>query len=188
MDEADRMELSDLSRAWWLPVVLGVVMVLYSFAVLSFTITTINAVAYGLGIGLLFAGFAELMLWRQVESWRWLVLIAGVVDIILAVMAFAWPDATFLVLARLIGWVLLLRGIIEIVRAFDDRHRGVPTWWAGMIIGVFNIVDAIWATRYPGREIVVLVLWVGIAVLTRGVLAIVAGFTLRGMGKRLAAA
>ncbi len=44
--------------------------------------------------------------------------------------------------------------------------------------------------RWPVRflaEIVVLTLWVGIAVLTRGILAIVAGFTLRGMGKRLAA-
>jgi len=166
---------------------MGVVMVLYAFAVLSFTITTVNAVAYGLGIGLLFAGIAELMLWGQVQTWRWLTLAAGIVDILLALAAFVWPDATFLVLARLVGWVLLIRGVIEIVRAFEDRHQDVQGWWAGMLIGVFSIVVAVWATRYPGRSIALLVLWVGIAVLTRGILAIVAGFTLRGMGKRLAA-
>ena len=181
MTRAERDELAFLSRAWWLPVVIGVLLVLYSFAVFSFTITTVKAIAWGLGVGLLVAGLAQLMLWKQVQSWRWLVLLAGILNLVLAAMAFAWPEATFLVMARLVGWVLLLSGIIDVVRSFEERRLGADGWWASLVIGLVSIVVAVWATRYPGREIALLVLWVGIAVMMRGAMLIVVGFTLRKM-------
>jgi uncharacterized membrane protein HdeD (DUF308 family) len=177
--------MADLSKAWWLPVVFGVFLMLYSFTVLSFSIRTVWAVSFGLGVGLIISGIAELALWRTATSWRWLVLASGVIDIGLGIAAFAWPQATFLVLARLVGWVLLIRGVISIVESFESRRLGDSGWWVLLLVGLLNIGIAFWATRYPGRSIVFLVLWVGLALMMRGLAAIAAGFALRSLGKEM---
>jgi uncharacterized membrane protein HdeD (DUF308 family) len=188
LSASEREDLGQIAKAWWIPVVVGVLLLLYSFTVLSFSIRTVWAISIGLGVGLLVSGIGGLFTWRAATSWRWLVLLSAVIDIVLAVVVFTWPGATFLVLARLVGWVLLLRGIIDILQSFEARRLGESGWWMLIVVGAFNIGVAFWATRYPGRSIVLLVLWVGISLLTRALVLIVAGFALRSAGKQVAAA
>jgi uncharacterized membrane protein HdeD (DUF308 family) len=188
LSASERQELTQLAKAWWMPVVVGVLLLLYSFTVLSFSIRTVWAISIGLGVGLLVSGIGGLFTWRAATSWRWLALAAAIIDLVLAVVVFTWPGATFLVLARLVGWVLLLRGIIDILQSFEARRLGESGWWMLIVVGAFNIGVAFWATRYPGRSIVLLVLWVGISLLTRALVLIVAGFALRSAGKQVAAA
>ena len=185
MSKMEQDDLAALSQAWWLPVVVGVMLMIYSFVVLSFTMSTVYAISIGLGIGLILSGIGDLIVWQSATSWRWLILLSALVDIGLGIAAFAWPHATFLVLARLIGWVLLLRGIISIVQSFEARRLGDTGWWILMVLGTLNIGIAFWASRYTGRGVVLLVLWVGIALMTRGMVAIAAGFALRSVGKEL---
>jgi uncharacterized membrane protein HdeD (DUF308 family) len=187
LSEPDREAITQFAKAWWVPVVVGVLLLLYSFIVLSFSIRTVWAVSIGLGVGLMVSGVGGLFTWRAATSWRWLALAMAIIDIVLAVIVFTWPGATFLVLARLVGWVLLIRGIIDILQSFEARRVGESGWWMLIVIGVFNIGIAFWATRYPGRSITILVLWVGIALLTRALVLIVAGFALRSAGKKVAA-
>lgn len=187
LSEDDREAITQLAKSWWVPVVVGVLLLLYSFTVLSFSIRTVWAVSIGLGVGLLVSGIGGLFTWRAATSWRWLVLASAIIDLVLAVLVFTWPGATFLVLARLVGWVLLLRGIIDIVQSFEARRVGESGWWMLLVVGAFNIGVAFWASRYPGRSIVLLVLWVGIALLTRALMLIAVGFALRSAGKRVAA-
>src|SRR6185295_6957719 len=59
-----------LTMNWWLPVVFGVLLILYAFVVLSFTIETVWAVAIGMGVGLILAGIAELMSTALMTSGR----------------------------------------------------------------------------------------------------------------------
>ena len=175
----DDDELSAITAKWWVPVVAGLFLVYYAFVVLSFTIETVWAVAVLLGTGLIVAGVAELAFSTMASSWRWLLIVIGIGDVALGVTAFAWPGATFLVLARLVGWVLVFRGVIELVRSFEARRLGASDWWFYALLGTFTIGVALWASRYAGRSIVLLVLWVGIALLSRGIAAIAAGFALR---------
>jgi uncharacterized membrane protein HdeD (DUF308 family) len=91
----------------------------------------------------------------------------------------AWRDIPGL--ARLVGWVLLFRGVVDIVRALEERRIGLSDWWILGLLGVVNIGVAFWAVRYVGSSIVVLVLWIGIALLMRGIAAIAAGFALRSL-------
>lgn len=177
-------DVDAIAKKWWIPVAVGICLILYAFIVLSFTIKTVWAVAIGLGIGLIASGIAELVYATIATSWRWLLVLIGLIDIGLGIAAFVWPEATFLVLARLVGWVLLFRGVVELIRAFEARRLGASDWWLFAVLGAFNIGIAFWATRYTGRSIVVLVLWVGIALLTRGIAAIVAGFALRSLRRR----
>ena len=83
------------------------------------------------------------------------------------------------------AWLLLLRGIIGIVGAFESKSAGVDLWWFPLLLALLEIAVAIWAVRYPGRSVVLLVLWIGIAAISRGITLMLAGFTVRAVGKAL---
>jgi uncharacterized membrane protein HdeD (DUF308 family) len=186
VEDRVRIDLSTATRMWWVPVAVGAALIFYAFIVLSFTITTVWAVALGLGIGLIMAGVGQIAYASLMSPLRWLVVALGALDIVLGIIAFAWPGATFLVLARLVGWVLLFRGIADVGRALEMRRLGSSDWWMLALLGALSIAVAFWAVRYVDTSIVLLVLWIGIALLTRGISAIIAGFALRSFGRQLA--
>ena len=169
-----------LAMNWWLPVVFGVLLILYSFVVLSFTIETVWAIAIGMGIGLILAGIAELMSTALLSSGRFWGYVLGGLDVVLGILALAWPQATFVVLVRLVAWILLIHGVVDFVRSMEQRHLGFKEWWLTMLAGLASIAVAFWAIRYVGRSTVILVLWVGIALLMRGIDFIMTGFNQRG--------
>ena len=169
-----------LAMNWWLPVVFGVLLILYSFVVLSFTIETVWAIAIGMGIGLILAGIAELMATTLQSSGRFWGYVLGGLDVVLGILALAWPQATFVVLVRLVAWILLIHGVVDFVRSMEQRHIGFKEWWLTMLAGLASIAVAFWAIRYVGRSTVILVLWVGIALLMRGIDFIMTGFNQRG--------
>ena len=107
----------------------------------------------------------------------------GVLFIVTGFAALAWPDRTFLVLANLVAWFLIFKGTLDIVIAF--AMKGEELWWVQLVVGVLSIVIAFWAAGYPGRSAVLLVLWVGISCLTRGVTELVLAFQLKGLKNRL---
>jgi uncharacterized membrane protein HdeD (DUF308 family) len=172
-----------LAMNWWLPVVFGVLLILYSFVVLSFTIETVWAIAIGMGIGLILAGIAELMSTALMSSGRFWGYVLGGLDVVLGILALAWPQATFVVLVRLVAWVLLIHGVVDFVRSLEQRHARLREWWLTLLAGLASIAVAFWAIRYVGRSTVILVLWVGIALLMRGIDFIMTGFNLRGGGR-----
>jgi uncharacterized membrane protein HdeD (DUF308 family) len=176
-----------LTMNWWLPVVAGIALILYSFVVLSFTIETVWAVAIGMGVGLILAGVAELMATALLTTGRFWGYVLGGFDVVLGVVALAWPQATFAVLVRLVAWVLVIRGVVDFVRAMEQRSAGIKEWWLTGLAGLVAVGIALWAIRYVGRSIVLLVLWIGIALLMRGMELIMSGFSRRG-GLELAAA
>jgi uncharacterized membrane protein HdeD (DUF308 family) len=87
-------------------------------------ITGISLILHG--IGRLFLAFAVR---GQVRTWGWLAL-AGAVNVVIGVMALAWPHATVLVLSLLLGLQVLAFGAFLLGAAFllspadHDRHGG----------------------------------------------------------------
>src|SRR5512132_1766107 len=78
---------------WWIPLIIGILWLIYAFIVLSVTYRTIWAIAF------IAAGIVEFVLAAVLDSWQWLHALAGVLCIAAGIVAFAWPDQTFLVLA-----------------------------------------------------------------------------------------
>jgi uncharacterized membrane protein HdeD (DUF308 family) len=171
--------VGELARRWWLLVAIGVGWMLYGFVVLSFTYRTVWAVAVFAGVWFLVSGVTEIAIAVADPGWRWAHVILGVLGIVAGLLALLWPEATFLVLARVVGWFLLISGIVSLVTAFASRSSGHDLWWISLLIGTAEILTALWAVRYPGRSIVLLVLWVGVGSLARGVSDIVLGFRIR---------
>jgi uncharacterized membrane protein HdeD (DUF308 family) len=132
------------------------------------------------------AGIVEFVLAAVLDSWQWLHALGGVLCIAAGIVAFAWPDQTFLVLAAIIGWFLLFRGTFNIVESLFIKDY-VEQWWLMLITGILQVGIALWAVGYAGRSIAVLVVWVGAWALTEGVMNIWAAFRIRSVNRQAAA-
>lgn len=180
LEEATR----EVTRRWWLFLLTGVMWIIYAFVVLSATVETVWAVAVLFGIGFILGGVFELMLAWAAESWRWLHVVFGIVAIVAGIVALAWPGQTFLVLAAIIGWYLMIDGIVSIAVSISTRQIN-DLWWLGLILGIAEVLIGFWAVGYIGRSIALLVVWVGAAALARGISDLVLGFTLHGADRKL---
>jgi uncharacterized membrane protein HdeD (DUF308 family) len=182
--ETRRSLTEEAASLWWLPLVTGILWILFAFVVLSFTYTTVWAVAVFFGFGLILGGLMEVMVGSQVRSWRWLHFTFGVIAIIAGVLALVWPGETFLVLAAIIGWYIMIAGVVDLVTAISTREDN-DLWWLGLILGIVEILIGFWAVGYAGRSIALLVVWVGATALIRGISNLFAAFGLHGLGKTM---
>jgi uncharacterized membrane protein HdeD (DUF308 family) len=176
-----RREMAD---RWWLFLITGILWILFSLMVLQFDLGSVTAIGLLAGIMFMVAGCNEFFVMVIVRGWRWLHGLLGVLFIITGIAAIAYPNRTFVILANIVAWFLLFKGTLDIVIAFATR--GMELWWVQLVAGIVQIVIAFWAAGYPGRSAVLLVLWVGIAALMRGVTELVLSFQLRGLRKQLA--
>jgi uncharacterized membrane protein HdeD (DUF308 family) len=176
------------SRTWWVYLVTGALWIVFGFVVLSARseITTVWAIAIYAGILFFLVGVGELVTAFVVAGWRWLHALFGVAAIIAGIFAFGWPGQTFITLAVILAWYLLFDGIFQIVAAFYARHEH-EWWWMFLIMGVLEVLIGFWAVGYPGRSVILLVIWVGATALAKGFTQIVRGLALHGVKKELQA-
>jgi uncharacterized membrane protein HdeD (DUF308 family) len=178
-----RDAIRGITRAWWLFLLIGILWILFGMFVLSYNVGSLLALAVFAGVTFIMTGVNQLLAAGRVESWRWLWVIGGALSIIAGIMALVWPGRTLLVLAGLLGWFLVFKGIVDIVGALSAHGR--PYWWLGLILGVLELLLGIWAAGYPGRSLFVFVNLVGIYAIFYGFTELFAAFDLRGLGHRL---
>jgi uncharacterized membrane protein HdeD (DUF308 family) len=169
---------------WWVFLLSGIVWILFAWVVLSFNYSTVWAIALFFGLGMIGGGLMELMIGWQARSWRWLHVTFGVLCLIAGVVALIWPGETFLVLAGIIGWFVMLAGIIDLVTSIATREVN-DLWWLGLILGIVEILIGFWAVGYSGRSIALLVVWVGATALVRGASNLFVAFGLHRIGKQM---
>jgi uncharacterized membrane protein HdeD (DUF308 family) len=175
--------IRSLASSWWLFLALGVLWILFGMFVLSYNVGSLLALAVFAGVTFLMTGITQVMTAGRVESWRWLYLVGGALSIIAGIMAFVWPGRTLLVLAGILSWFLVFKGIVDVVGALASIGR--PFWWVGLILGIVELLLGIWAAGYPGRSLFVFVNLVGVYAIFYGFTEIFAGFDLRSLGHRL---
>jgi len=112
------------------------------------------------------------------EGWKWLHATVGVVLIIGGVAAFTEPFRTYAMLASLFGLLLVLKGTFDFVVALAGRHEA-DLWWILFATGILEVLLGFWAASYPGRSASLLIIWVGIGALIRGITQIVLAFQVR---------
>jgi len=171
---------------WWVPLLLGILWLIYAFIVLSFTYKTVWAVVIFAAVAFIFTGIGEFVLTTVLESWRWLHALAGVLCIVAGIVALVWPGQTFLVMAGIIGWFLLFRGTFNIVESLFIKDY-IEQWWLMLITGILQVAIGFWAVGYSGRSIAVLVVWVGAWALTEGIMNIWAAFRIRSVNQQAGA-
>jgi uncharacterized membrane protein HdeD (DUF308 family) len=187
-----REDMQTMTRNWGWFLAAGIAWIVFAFFLLSFNFRTVWAIAVFFGIGFILGGIMELATAAAAPGWRWLYALIGIVSIVAGVIALAWPGETFLVLSAIAGWLLLFYGIIDVVFAFSTRHlEGL--WWMQLISGIIMVLLGFWAispdsaTVATYRGAVLLVVWIGVAALFRGISDIIVGFRLRSAHEQLEA-
>lgn len=161
----------------WLVLLRGVLWLLVAMAVLSFTPTSAWAIGTMMGAVVIFSGIDELATAAEAQSWRWLHIIAGVVFIVFGFLALVSPFQTFGILALFIGWYLMFKGWLDVALAIGTDR---PMWGLTLAVGIGEILLAIWALGYPGRSAWLLVTWVGVGAVFRGMGDLIAAVSHRG--------
>lgn len=170
---------------WWLFLVTGVAWLLISLIVLRFNITSIATVGALLGVILIMAGANEFALMGARPGWRWLHAILGVLFIGGGVWAFIHPADAFYELAAILGFLLLLKGALDISVAVMTKELN-DLWWLGLIVGVLEILLAFWVSQqFFAPRAALILLWVGFAAMFRGFTEIFLAFEIRRASKEL---
>ena len=177
-----RVEERALARMWgpwWLFLLTGIAWLMVSIIVLRADVGSVAAIAVLAGFVFTFAGVNEFLTASMVEGWRWLHVVFGVLFIVTGVLAFLRPGGTFLALAAIIGWYLILKGFLDIVVSLANREFDL--WWLGLVVGITELVIGFWAAGYPERSTALLIVWVGAAALARGIGEIFLAFRIHGL-------
>jgi uncharacterized membrane protein HdeD (DUF308 family) len=111
----------DAGKRRWVSFALGAVLVIGGILAAVWPGITLFALALITGLSLIVHGAARvglaLVARQEIAGWGWLVL-AGAVNVVIGVIAIAWPEATVLVLSLILGAQIAVFGLLLLVAAF----------------------------------------------------------------------
>ncbi|MFF5289110.1 HdeD family acid-resistance protein [Paractinoplanes globisporus] len=181
------------SKYWWVELVVGIGWLIIGWLVLRANVTSLATVGLLLGVLFIVAGLNEIFVATMVSGgWKVLHWAIAVILLLGGLWALIRPVNTFFALVSVLGLVLFLEGAFEIVRGVASRGDN-PYWWLGLVVGVLLILLALWVSgsdrifNLQARAFLVL-FWVGLMALIRGVTAIVLAFVIRRGDRSLAPA
>jgi uncharacterized membrane protein HdeD (DUF308 family) len=171
---------------WWVFLITGTLWLILSLVMFRFNITSASTIGALAGIVFLAAGFIEIAMAAVVRSGWWAALnaILGVLLIAGGIMSFVHPKNAFVAVASIIGFMFLFVGIWDLIVAFSDP---VGLWWVRMLTGFLCIGLAFWASGDFQRKAVLLITWLGLFALFRGINSFIVAFTLHHIEKKVAA-
>ncbi|BAT60677.1 hypothetical protein GJW-30_1_03226 [Variibacter gotjawalensis] len=109
----------------------------------------------------------------------WLFLIRGIASIIFGVLTFMWPGLSLLTLVIFYGAFVLVDGIFALIAAAQGRGtEAMPTWWL-VLIGLAGVIAGAGTFFYPGLTALLLVTFIGVWAIVRGVFEIVGAIQMR---------
>lgn len=179
--------VAGMRRWWWVFLIVGIFWTWISLILFRFDVSSVRAVGIIAGIVFISWGIEEIALVIALGSgpdalgspWRWLHGVLGVVLIAGGVVALANPVNTFLSIAALVGWILLFKGLFDVVMGLSNRD--VDLWWTRLVLGIVELALAIIVSGNLVQKAVFLVAFVAAGTLLRGITNIVWAFQLRSL-------
>jgi len=184
----EREVVEEATSRWWLFLLSGIAWLIVALIVFQWNYTTVYAVSFLFGFVALFAGLNEFFqITVSTSGWKIVHGLLGVLFILAAVWAFVHPHNAFATLAALIAFFILIKGIFDITVAFVTKDE-FELWWLQLIVGLVEILLAFWVAGSFRNQVILLVVYVGIIALSRGITEIFLAFKLRGLHRRVAVA
>ena len=159
----ERELVEETADRWWLFLLTGIAWLVFALLVFQWDYTTVYAISYLFGVVALVAGLNEfLAIGVSTTGWKIVRGILGVLFVIAGIWALVHPHNAFATLAALIGFFLLFKGIFDVTVAFMTKPQ-FDLWWLQLVVGIFEIL---------------LVIWVGVIALSRGITELFLAFKL----------
>ena len=181
-----REAVEDAANKWWLFLVGGIAWLVFALIVFQGSYKTVYAVSILFGIVAIVAGateFASLGVWTT--GWKIVHAVIGTLFVIAGSWALVHPHAAFATLASLMGLFLLVKGVYDVLVSFIAKEQ-LEIWWLQLVVGIIEIVLAFWIAGSFRKSVILLVVYVGVIALSRGITDLFVAFKLRGLKKDLA--
>lgn len=177
MAQADTV-LEQAARKWWVPVLVGLVMVAAGIVALAYEGITLLALGLIFGINILVYGtFALVAAFEPGAPPSHAVLrtVVGIVAILAGLVLVVRPGASVLVLLVALGFWFIITGVGDLVRGISQPgHRFVS-----IVLGLIGIAAGVIVLADPGIGLRTLAILVGILFIIRGVAEMAVGWELR---------
>ena len=184
----EREVVREAARWWWLFLLGGIAWLVFSLVIFRFDITSAASVAILFGIVAIIAGVDEFMaIGVSTTGWKIVHGILGVIFVLVGIFAFIEPGSTFEALAAVIGFFFLFKGIFDIAVAFATKAH-YEMWWLQLVVGLIEIGLAFWVAGSFRDKVILLLVYVGIVALSKGITDIMLAFKLRSLKERIAPA
>jgi uncharacterized membrane protein HdeD (DUF308 family) len=169
---------------WWIFLITGTAWLILAMIMFRFDIRSVKSIGILVGIVFLIAGLFEFLMVMVVRGgwWKALNAILGVLLVVGGILSFIHPENTFVAIASITGFMFLFVGIIDVIVALSDR---VGLWWLRLLVGLACIGLAFWASGDFNRKATLLIVWVALFALLRGINSFLIAFALRGVHKQL---
>jgi uncharacterized membrane protein HdeD (DUF308 family) len=172
-----------ITGVWWLFLITGVAWLIIALIVLRFDTTSIATVGALLGVVFLIAGLNEWMIAVVRPTWKWAHIALGILFWIGGLLAFASPYDAFWALASILGFLLVLKGSLDVIVSAMTKEIN-EFWWLGLATGILELLLGFWASQqlFPARATLIFI-WVGFGALLRGITEIALAFQIRRLHK-----
>ena len=172
--------VGQLVRNWWIPVVRGVVGILFGLLVFAYPRTAVEVFVYLFGAYALVDGVIALALAFDVSRGRGWVVLSGIAGIAAGILTFIYPSTTAVALVYIVAAWAIITGIFEIVAALEWRQVLSDMWMLGLA-GVLSIILGVLLFSSPSAGLLAWTWLIGIYAIIYGVLYIVTGFRLKSL-------
>ena len=173
-------------KYWWLVLIKGIILIVLSFYVFQHPVSALVGLAIYVGISLLITGIsliiAALAFRKDTDNWGWR-LAEGIIDVLFAFILLNNPGVTAAVFPFIVGFCIIVYGVIFIADSFNDKKAGVGNWWMGLVGGIIGIIVGYFITNNPMEGAFTVTIWIGLGFLLLGIVNVILSFSMRKVGK-----
>ena len=171
------------TKLWWIFLVLGTAWLLLAILVFRFDWTSVKAISIVFGVVVLAAGIDEILIAFSGGQSGWMIalrLVLAAAFVVIGIIAFIHPGNTFKALAAVMSFYFILKGAFTLIVALATRKEA-ELWWVALLVGLAELLIGFWAAGDFGHRQILLIVWVGVLALLRGIESIVFAFRVRDL-------
>jgi uncharacterized membrane protein HdeD (DUF308 family) len=178
--------MGELSRNWWMPVLRGVLAIVFGLLCFFAPGISLSALVVVFAVYAFMDGLFEIaaaMAGQGDRPW-WALVLRGIAGIVAGGIALFWPGITALALLFVIAAWAIVSGAFEITTAIRLR-RQVEGEWRLALAGVVSLLFGFFLIMAPGRGALAVLWLIGGYAIVMGALLIGLGFRLRTHAHRV---
>ena len=169
-----------LAQNWWAVAIRGVCGIIFGLIALFLPGATMLTLVLFFSAYMLVDGIFGIVAAVRAASHhqRWgLLVLEGVLNIAVGVIAFIWPGLTAVTFVLLIAAWAIVTGVLEIVAALR-LHPEYGRWWL-ILSGAASVIFGVLLVVAPLAGVIVVTWWIGAFALIFGIMLVVLAFRLR---------
>ena len=113
---------------------------------------------------------------------KWSTLLSAVLTLVIGIFLLVRPDAAVVTISLIVGWMLLISGVVSAVLFFAGKTFGFA--YLNIILGVIGIALGLWIVIDPAFIANFIMVLLGILMLVHGAVDLQSSFELKKIGGR----